>query len=224
MPLHPWGEGMRYYKLLFILFLFLWLVVCRCAPARPATQTTPVPTAPSTPRYSPAPPIPSYVDGLSEIPAGQYLFIAVDSSTRCTPACNCPEFEIILPPYSYEPGELRLSTNMVLDGGTYLEWENLDPARPIVGLYSYCDQISHSELCVIDTLPFEAPDNQFTIHAVDSQGTLVVEGQGQTWLIKPEQGRRLSVTSEQGEDCRITRPYRLFNYGLLTKDQIHTPR
>ena len=74
----------------------------------------------------------------------------------------------------------------------------------------------------IDVLPYKTIDGQFIIHAVDSQGILVVEGQGEILLLEPGQERVQRATADWGDGCRVAYTYKLFNHGLLTEEQIHT--
>jgi len=58
------------------------------------------------------------------------------------------------------------------------------------------------------------------IHAIDHQGALIVEGQGQFVKIQPEQSWGQMITTKWNEDCQVTNRYTLYNYGLITKEQI----
>lgn len=71
----------------------------------------------------PAPPLPTldYIDGMLELPAELFVFVAVISNLHCEPARNCPAVEAIREPYDYTAGELIIDDSVLLEENRYRE-------------------------------------------------------------------------------------------------------
>jgi hypothetical protein len=104
------------------------------------------------------------------------------------------------------------------------QWEQRDPTQSIIGICNYFTETKGGANYIIDRLPYASPDDQFIVHAVNSQGTLVVSTDNQTVLIAPQQSWEQRSTYHENESCHITYTHRLFNYSLLSEGQIHGSR
>ena len=206
-------------RLVFVLVLSLLFVACSSLP-NPSVETalaSPTPTARLAPTIPPSPtlePATNFVKGLSQVPAGQFVFVTLRNEDLCSSECNCPVVQPPAPQYGFSPsGELWLSPYSMHDPASVL-------TSTIVGLFGYGRW--NEGAYVIKTLPYQTPYGDAIIYSVDAQGIVVVEVQGKTYFIRPGQAWTASgdVKREPPPGCHIAFTSQLSNYGLLAQAKI----
>ncbi|GEM_PF-6855480 len=169
---------------------------------------SPIPSATLTPAPTPTfIPARDFVDGSVVLPPGRYLF--VEAWTDRHGQGNCENLMIDFPTYYFNDGFLNGSLDLSADDSVVgffgIGYSNSGTAGGGVS----------SELHPIQVLPYHAPDNQFTIHNVDSRGVIVVSIQNETFYMEP--GKYWSQQTEHVNEngCQITTHYFLRNYGAV---------
>lgn len=192
-------------KLLLLLMMLLMLQACSPLSSSQRGETL----TPLAPTLEPAI---NFEEGLSQVPAGYYLFLEFYGRSTYSPECNMAPGPPAPPNYNFASGELMTSQPNIT---TAL-------SSPIVGLFGLALS-PHNMLYVIDNLPYKVPSyDGLILHSVDAQGIATVEIAGKTYLIKPGQAWTDSgdVKQEPPAGCHSAYLSRVSNLGLLSKAQI----
>jgi hypothetical protein len=199
------------YKVIFWCFLTCFLLAA-CTPA------TPPPLTPDEfQTVTPLPTIDSFT-GVSAIPDGLFLFIAVSGSQRCGAFCNCPAVEAVQDPFDFYDNKLDLNwsgSHPPSDQG----WAELRAENQAIGLYSFYN-LTESNLKTFTTLPYSTPDEQFIVTGVDENGAIAVKMGNDTSLIPPNERIQQQNTRLAGGLCTILFTTTLKNYGFISDEQV----
>jgi hypothetical protein len=155
----------------------------------------------------------SYEKGLSQVPAGYYIFIELGGWTEYSDQCQRA-------PGRAAPGyEFTSSGELV----SFLPVNLPASSSPILGFFGYGGVSGRDMLYVIDELPYQmSQDSRFTIYSVDAQGVATVGVDSLTYYIKP--GQAWTDGGEMGQSppagCRVKYSTSLTNHGLLPQAKI----
>jgi hypothetical protein len=155
----------------------------------------------------------AYEKGLSQVPAGYYIFIELGGWTVYSDKCQ------------RAPGPAARGYEFTSSGEliSFLPVNFPAASSPIVGFFGYGGESGRDMLYVIDKLPYQMRlDSRFTIYSVDAQGVATVGVDSLTYYIQPGQawtdGGKLDQSPPAG--CRVTYSTSLTNHGLLPQAQI----
>lgn len=163
------------------------------------------------------------VNGLSEVPAGMYLFVEFWTYYDGEKDCSMVAFDY--PYYRYSSGMLTGS----LSYGT-----DVTPNAPVIGYFGYRVFPSstrgfgeYSTLTEIQALPYQYPYpshypgwQPITIHSVNVEGVVVAEIEDNKVLLKPGQSWFRKEDSEMESECHVSTTYSIINNGLLDENQV----
>jgi len=189
-------------KPLFQVLLFAAIIAMLPGCLAPLTATYPPPML--TPAVD-------FADGVSEVPEGWTLLLEYRSIVECI-GCRCGIGHSLAGSYSFDGKRVQGTTT-----------GSANRSRVLIGQFS---QRSSSgglsmiapAITAVDSLP-EARYGGPVLRAVDKQGAVVVEIDGQTFYIYP--GGHWARTMEyKGGDCPETHTVTLTNFGLLPNEQI----
>jgi hypothetical protein len=161
-----------------------------------------------------------FVEGVAEIPPGQYLFVEFYSSTGCSGSgnCPCPAPGPVRPAYSYSSGVLHLA--MLDDRQLPADWTPEDLPPNTVGFFGVGEFNAH--IYTITSFPYESDGKTVVIYNVDSQEKIAAKVFGSTYFFNPGQSWVENTKDRQGMPwgCYMTYTSRVTNYGFLTKEQL----
>ena len=178
---------------------------------------TVTPSSPSPARAPTLRPAQSYVDGLTPVLEGKYLFIeyfVVNDGVSST--SECPgSLMIDFPGYSFTDGILDPGSTSLTDLTTalgLLGFGQTNTGAMGGGVSSYLE--------VITALPVSLPYDIAAVHALDATGEVVVEIQGSMYLLAPGESWVQVHESDPTPDCHRTTTARLTNHGLVEESHI----
>ncbi len=209
--------------LLFVSFLALVLIVrAGVPPPAPLVVPTLVP-------YPTLQPITDYVEGLSEIPPGKYLFVESWYEYGGVGQCSDKQKWADYPNYRYSGGVGNDGTL----GASWVRFDRdsapLDQAalNSVQGFYGVGDGVglgmgggAFSELSAITAFPYLAHYPE--IFGVYARGAIVAKLEDNTYLIEPGQvwASRSADEATPETECLTFHTFKFTNHGLLDKSQL----
>ena len=177
-----------------------------------SSSETDTPTYP-TPMLTPAV---DFADSVSEVPEGQTLLIQYSTIASGVGGCDGFWYDELAPAYDFDGSHLY---GTVIS--TYLATL---PNRSRVLIGKKDSRGSNGRggedafIEAVDLLP-QAIDDGIAVRAVDEQGAIVVEINGQPFWIYPGSHWSATIARQYG-DCRVGESVTLTNFGLLRNEQI----
>ena len=198
-----------------LLFAAMLMMLAGCVAAQPQDKDGPAsvtpmittPTAPPTPMIAPPVTYPppmltpavDFADGVSAVPEGQTLLVEYQRIASGKGVCEGVWWDHPAPAYQFDGKQLR----GVVTG------PSSNRSRVLIGNIIFRSANGRggetTSITAVDLLP-QAIGNGIVLRAVDKQGAIVAEINGQSFWIYPDSRWEMTVERQEGA-CRATERY-----------------
>lgn len=158
-------------------------------------------------------------EAVSEIPSGEFLFIALyDDDFNCLDglcACGVPE----MPPDSFTFQDDQLLLIKYHFEPMPEDWIAFRRDWQASILYSYYGS-QVAELRLLSWLPLSTPAGNFVISGVNARGEILVQTPEETTVVPVGRNDYSQEPEQRGEGCKVLHKYSLTNYGFIKDENV----